>query len=551
MIQRLYNFVQLDQYEDRPILRRNVINMLMILPLALISAMTIAIADITVGFSQNSTGLITGVLGIVLVGVALFLVRRGRVSIAAIILIGPFYVGVFLQFLLNDFAYLDTMLLVVGTILAATINNRNGVIAASIVNFVFLAIGAAQIGIAGAQFPIVTISLFFSGLLSYITAASLEPILTATVAERRSQLLQTSNTVAQSVLARRELEPLLNETVSTIRDQFQQVYHAQVFLLDEARRNAVLRASTGEVGQKLIERRHTLAVGSQSVIGRVTQRGEYVLAGDTSFDPVHKRNELLPNTRTELALPLQVAEGVIGALDLQSLKTDAFSTEDIEVFQALADQIALAIENARLFSSTQKQLEENRQLLESETRNRREIEVLNNELLGTGWRNYIQASRPPLHQTINIDTGEVSHNEKVSPQAEKTMDVGRLQLVRENDTQYLTMPIVIESIVIGVFEFEIPIGQVISSGIFASLETLSDSLGVVFENARLFHQARSAASREQAVSNVAAELLKTLDLQQIANQAAPLFNDILSAEQTRIHLGSVESESRSQHYNGN
>lgn len=550
MFQVLHRFVRLEQYENRPILRRNVINMMVVLPLALIAAALIVVADITTNFSTNSTGVITGIMGIILVGVALYLVREGRVNIAAIIIISPFYAGVFLQFVLADFAYLDTMLLVVGTILAATVNNRNGVLIASVTNFVFLAIGAAQIGVTS-QFPIVAISLFFSGLLSYITASSLEPILTATVAERRSQLLQTSNAVAQSVLARRELEPLLNETVSTIRDQFQQVYHAQVFLLDEARRNAVLRASTGEVGQKLIERRHTLAVGSQSVIGRVTQRGQYVLAGDTSFDPVHKRNELLPNTRTELALPLKVAEGVIGALDIQSLQPEAFSDDDIEVFQALADQIALAIENARLFTNTQKQLEENRFLLESETRNRREIEILNTELLGTGWRNYIQAAQPPLHQSMNIDTGEVKIVDTISEHASQTMEQGRLQLVRENDKQILTMPIVIENITIGVFEFEIPIGQVISAGIFASLETLSDSLGVVFENARLFHQARSAASREQAVSNVAAELLKTLDMQQLANEAAPLFNDILSAQRTRIHLGTTENSVDMRNNNGN
>ncbi len=550
MFQALNELIRLEQYENYPILRRNVINMLSILPLALVAAVLIAVADILTNFTTNSTGVVTGVMGIILVGVALYLVRQGRVNIAAMLLISPFYAGVFLQFVLEDFSYLDTMLLVVGTILAATVNNRNGVLIASIVNFIFLAIGASQLGITG-QFPIVAISLFFSGLLSYITASSLEPILTATVAERRSQLLQTSNIVAQSVLARRELEPLLNETVSTIRDQFQQVYHAQVFLLDDARRNAVLRASTGEVGQKLIERRHTLSVGSQSVIGRVTQRGDYVLAGDTSFDPVHKRNELLPNTRTELALPLRVAEGVIGALDIQSLQPDAFSEQDIEVFQSLADQIALAIENARLFTNTQKQLEENRNLLESETRNRREIEILNTELLGTGWRNYIQASLPPLHQSINIDTGEVQIEEKISDHASNTMERGRLQLVRENDKQILTMPIVIENIVIGVFEFEIPLGQVISAGIFASLETLSDSLGVVFENARLFHQARSAASREQAVSNVAAELLKTLDMQQLANEAAPLFNDILSAQRTHIHLGATDSSGATRRNNGN
>src|SRR5262249_37226567 len=92
----------------------------------------------------------------------------------------------------------------------------------------------------------------------------------------------------------------------------------------------------------LLARGHKLAVGSKSVIGQVTSTGQSVVALDTSASAIHRANELLPNTRAELALPLKINENIIGALDLQSKKVDAFSEADIRLFQAVADQVAIA-----------------------------------------------------------------------------------------------------------------------------------------------------------------------------------------------------------------
>ncbi|NJL92839.1 MAG: GAF domain-containing protein [Anaerolineae bacterium] len=172
--------------------------------------------------------------------------------------------------------------------------------------------------------------------------------------QRRLALIQTSTLVSQRIFTRLDLETLLAETVEQIRARFSDIYHAQVFLI-EGERTARLRASTGEVGQQLIARQHALEVGSQSVIGRVTQSGQMVLVNDTSQDPVHRVNELLPETRTELALPLRSRHGIIGALDVQSTRLNAFSSEDMEALQLLADQIAIAVDNARLFTEAQEE----------------------------------------------------------------------------------------------------------------------------------------------------------------------------------------------------
>ena len=165
--------------------------------------------------------------------------------------------------------------------------------------------------------------------------------------EARTRQIQTAAEVARAVTSVPDLDELLRRAVDLIRERFG-YYHVSIFLLDEERRYAVLREATGEVGEALKARGHRLAVGSNSVIGWVTANNQPRVASDVSEDPIHLRNELLPETRSEAAVPLQVAGEVLGALDVQSTEPDAFQPEDIEVLQTLADQLRAAIQNARL-----------------------------------------------------------------------------------------------------------------------------------------------------------------------------------------------------------
>jgi HAMP domain-containing protein len=167
--------------------------------------------------------------------------------------------------------------------------------------------------------------------------------------EARTQQLETAAEVGRAATSILGTEELLRRAVDLIRDRFG-YYHVSVFLLDEAGQFAVLRESTGEVGAKLKARGHRLGVGSSSLIGWVTENKKPRVALDVGGDEVYFQNELLPDTRSEAALPLRVGERVIGALDVQSRTLNAFNQADIEVLQVLADQLAVAIENGRLFA---------------------------------------------------------------------------------------------------------------------------------------------------------------------------------------------------------
>ncbi|MEA1978965.1 MAG: GAF domain-containing protein, partial [Chloroflexota bacterium] len=182
--------------------------------------------------------------------------------------------------------------------------------------------------------------------------------------EERTRQVRTASEVARDAVAIRDVETLLSETVNLITSRFG-FYHAGVFLLDKERENAVLRAASSEGGKRMIAREYSLSVGKVGIVGFTTGTGKPRIALDVGEDQVHFANPDLPETRSEMALPLQASDKIIGALDVQSKDPDAFDDEDILVLQTMADQLAVAIENARLIG----------ELTELSAQNRRVIDV--------------------------------------------------------------------------------------------------------------------------------------------------------------------------------
>jgi len=172
---------------------------------------------------------------------------------------------------------------------------------------------------------------------------------------RRAQQLQTSAEVSNAASQILDLKELLPRLVELVKIRFG-YDHAQIFLMDDNDDYAELRASTGEAGKKLLSLRHKLRKGSSSVIGQVTQNGLPIIASDTAeAQVVHAPNPLLPDTRSEMALPLSIKNKIIGALDVQSNNANAFTPDDISALTTLAAQISVAIENANLYEKSQQE----------------------------------------------------------------------------------------------------------------------------------------------------------------------------------------------------
>jgi GAF domain-containing protein len=166
--------------------------------------------------------------------------------------------------------------------------------------------------------------------------------------QHRSERLQTAAEVSRAASSILEADELINTSVNLIRDHFN-FYYVGLFLLDEAREWAVLRAGTGRAGRIQLARNHRLKVGGESMIGWSIAHRRARIALDVGKDAVHFRNPILPDTHSEMALPLISRDEALGALTVQSVERGAFSDEDITLLQTMADQLANALTNAQLF----------------------------------------------------------------------------------------------------------------------------------------------------------------------------------------------------------
>lgn len=167
-------------------------------------------------------------------------------------------------------------------------------------------------------------------------------------AQSRAVRLEVAAEVARDAVAILDVDQLLDESVQLISDKFG-FYHASVFLLNKEGDYASLQAASSEGGQRMLDEGHTLAVGETSIVGYVAETGDPRLALDVGKDAVHFANPHLPNTRSEMALPLISRGEIIGVLDVQSVQEMAFTEEDLATLQIMADQLANAIRNARLY----------------------------------------------------------------------------------------------------------------------------------------------------------------------------------------------------------
>ncbi len=184
-------------------------------------------------------------------------------------------------------------------------------------------------------------------------------------AQRQARLLAAGAKVGRSIVSILDLNALLNTTVDVICDEFG-FYYAGVFLIDDTGEWAVLRAGRGEAGEAMVNSGHKLKVDGHSMIGAATGSRKARIALDVGEEPVHFKNPHLPHTRSEMALPLVAGNEVIGALTVQSIEEAAFTDEDVNALQAMADQLAIAIHNARLHLQNQRllaQAERNARLL--------------------------------------------------------------------------------------------------------------------------------------------------------------------------------------------
>jgi GAF domain-containing protein/HAMP domain-containing protein len=352
----------------------------------------------------------------------------------------------------------------------------------------------------------------------------------------RTRDISATQDISRFAATQRDLQTLMDRVVDLIVERFANIYHAQIFLLDEDGRDAVLRASTGDVGKQLLSRGHRLGIGSLSVIGQVTQQGRLIVARDAAVSQIHRRNEFLPETRAELAIPLRVGERVIGALDVQSKIRDTFEEDQISVLQTMADQIAVAIQNALLY--------------EESLRRFAEIEANNRNATRHAWQEFIRDQRL---DAIIKDAGfpteaDVSDLRRAAIKRAEPV-IGK---ITSRNTIPIAIPVQLRGQVLGAVEWEIPV-QTLSEEKLELAKELANRLALSLDNARLFQESQRATERERLVNNIAAKLTAQTTINDILQTAVREVGQALRAPEVSIHLrgGSNGNGNGNGHSNGN
>jgi GAF domain-containing protein/HAMP domain-containing protein len=184
--------------------------------------------------------------------------------------------------------------------------------------------------------------------------------------DERTRQIRTASEVAQSVIGATSLDELLNKTAAVLVERFS-FYHAGIFLVDSTGKYATLSAAFSHAAQAMLARGHRLEVGSASIIGWVTANNQSRIVSDVVEDPIHLVNEFLPETRSEIGIPISIGNLVLGVLDVQSTQSNAFGPESstIVMLQTLASQIASAIRNVELIETAQINVQEVERLYRS------------------------------------------------------------------------------------------------------------------------------------------------------------------------------------------
>lgn len=326
--------------------------------------------------------------------------------------------------------------------------------------------------------------------------------------ERQNLQIQVAARIARDASTSRNIDELLSRTVDLIVSRFG-YYHAGIFLLDETKQYVVLRAVSGPTGSEMLSAQHKLKVGESSIVGSVALTGMPRVSLEVDQDRSHYKNPLLPETRSEIAIPMRVGEEVVGVLDVQSQFSNAFQDSDMYVLQILTDLIAVSFHNAKLNQDLQESLNE--------------LANLYGEYSQKSWAN-IAASSQYRGYTYDLSG--------VHPVIENEPDEF---LPLHAEEPVVNIPLVVRGDEIGVLSV-FPGDHLLSSDDINLLEDIASRISQSLESARLFNETQRRAMNERLVRQAASRMSETLDIESVLQTAVNEIYQTLHLSQLSIRL---------------
>jgi len=318
---------------------------------------------------------------------------------------------------------------------------------------------------------------------------------------RRAMQFQAIANVASATTTLQSQEETLVQVVQTISKQLGH-YHVGIFLLDETKKYAILRATNSEGGKRMLERGHQLEVGARGIVGNVAARGKARIALDTGADAVYFDNPDLPETKSEVALPLLQGTEIIGVMDVQSTTQNAFSQEDIETLSILASQVSVTIQNTRLY-------EENITALEN-------AEKAYRQLAGETWREVLKAQSLKGYMYDGVSSQPLTRN--ISGHS-------------------VSVPVSVRGQTIGALKLEaLDTGREWTDDELAMITAAAERAALALENARLLTESQKRAAKERVIGEISAKISAQSDVDELIKIAALELNRNLPGTEIAIQF---------------
>jgi GAF domain-containing protein/HAMP domain-containing protein len=417
---------------------------------------------------------------------------RSAVQAAAILLIVLLVVSVVISF-------------GVGRIIAAPIQSLTHVasqVSAGDLNTQATVITSDEIGTLAHAFNTMTLRLrqTLDGLEQMVEQRTTELLSANAKNERRAKQFESIAHIARTISSTRDLDLLLSQITTAINREFG-FYHIGIFLLDASKEYAILSAANSEGGKIMLERGHRLKVAETGLVGYATGTGKSRIALDIGTDAIFFNNPDLPQTRSELTLPLRVGEDIIGALDVQSAEPNAFSTEDVNILSTLAEQVSIAIQNAQQFEQTRQALNES--------------EILSRQFIQGGWQQFTKHK-----DLIGIrHTGaRASLLYKKNGKNEDRSDESTSKIKARGTS--LSLPIKLRGEVIGSVDVHSPDNRPWDQDELDIVTAIIERAAIAMENARLLAESQKRAAKERTIGEIASKISVQSDINELLKTAA-------------------------------
>jgi GAF domain-containing protein len=360
--------------------------------------------------------------------------------------------------------------------------------------------------------------------------------------QRRSAQLEASAEVGRAATTILEADQLMRQAVELIRERFG-LYYVGLFLVEEARSEtgqsgewAVLRAGTGEAGRAMLARSHQIRIGA-GMVGWSIAHAQARIASDVGEDAVRLATAELPDTHSEAALPLRSRGQVLGALTVQSEAPAAFDQDTVVVLQTMVDQVAVAIDNARLFAETQAALKES--------------QAVQRRYLTRAWKEFL-AMRPLAqidYTQPGMENGEwrtEAGDERLLREAQRAAMVHERTVATGTDGKATTpqaalvVPLKLRGQVIGTMALhETGHQRAWTADEIALAEAVAEQVTLTVENLRLMDETQRRAVREQTISEAVVRMRETLDMETVLKTAAQEVRQALGLPEVVVCLAPV------------